>query len=280
VYAKNGAFMVASAARLLLVYNRAPLVAFAWVTLGEAVLAAIGLVIVYRRRGEGPGRWEVSAARARSLLRDSWPLILSGMVTMVYMRIDQVMLREMVGEREVGLYSAAVRLAEVWYLVPMALVASLYPNLVAAKQADEALFYRRLQRLYDLMAILGYAIAIPGMLLAGLVVRWLYGVDYREAAPMLAILVWTTVFVNLGVARSLFLTAMNWTRLHLFTVAVGGAVNVGLNLLLIPRYGGVGAAIATCVAYAMASYGACFLYRPLFPTGRMLTRSLFTPWAS
>ena len=85
------------------------------------------------------------------------------------------------------------------------------------------------------------------------------------------------MFVNLGVARSLFLTAMNWTRVHLFTVAIGGVVNVALNLVLIPRMGGIGAAIATCIAYAVASYGACFLYRPLFPTGRMLTRSLFMP---
>jgi len=91
------------------------------------------------------------------------------------------------------------------------------------------------------------------------------------------VLVWGGLFVSLGVARSAFLTAMNWTRTHLLTVATGGALNVLLNLLLIPRWGGMGAVIASCIAYWWAAHGSCFVYPPLRQTGRMLTSAILLP---
>jgi O-antigen/teichoic acid export membrane protein len=94
---------------------------------------------------------------------------------------------------------------------------------------------------------------------------------------MLAVLIWSILFTNLGMARSTFLTTMNWTRIHFLTVGLGCAINVILNYILIPRYGGMGAVIASCVAYWFAAHGACFLYKPLHETGFMLTKAIFYP---
>jgi O-antigen/teichoic acid export membrane protein len=127
------------------------------------------------------------------------------------------------------------------------------------------------------MAAAAYAVAIPTTLLAPWIVGVLYGPGYAAAAPMLAVLVWSLVFTNLGIARGAFLTSMNWTRPYLMTVALGGAVNVALNLVLIPRWGGMGAVIATLIAYGVATLGSCFAYRPLFRTGRMLARAMLFP---
>jgi O-antigen/teichoic acid export membrane protein len=96
---------------------------------------------------------------------------------------------------------------------------------------------------------------------------------------MLSVLIWSIVFTNLGTARGLFLSAMNWTWAYFMTVTVGCIVNVGLNLLLIPRMGGMGAVIASIVSYWAASHGSCFLYRPLFRTGVLMHRALW-PWRS
>jgi len=105
----------------------------------------------------------------------------------------------------------------------------------------------------------------------------LFGASYSKAGPMLVVLIWAGLFINLGVARSSFLTAMNWTRVYFLTVLLGCIVNVALNLVLIPRYGGMGAAAASLVAYWFSSHGSCFVYRPMFRTGRMLTRALVCP---
>lgn len=277
VYARNAAFIVISVVKIVFILMHAPLIAFAWAGLAETALGSVGLVLAYQSSGNHIRHWKRSIATAGALLRDSWPLIFSGIVSMIYLRIDQVMLGQMVGNEEVGVYSAAVRLAEVWYFVPMAVYTSVLPGIIEAKAISEELLYSHLQKFYNLMAFMAYAVAIPVTFLAGWIVDMLFGHAYAKSGPMLAVLIWAGLFVNLGVARSSFLMSMNWTKVHLMTVFLGSITNVVLNLLLIPRYGGMGAVIASCVAYWVAAHGACFVYRPLHKTGHMMTKAMFFP---
>ncbi|HUI44936.1 MAG TPA: flippase [Nitrospirota bacterium] len=277
VFAKNASFLVVVLVKIILIVIKAPLLAFAWAGLIETFLGSIGLAIAYKATGNSLAVWHASFVMAKRLLQDSWPLILSGIVGMIYLRIDQVMLGEMVSNEEVGIYSAAVRVAEAWYFVPMAVFSSVYPSVVEAKTMSDDLFYERLQRLYKFMAFIGYAVAVPASLLSGFLINILYGARYHRAGAMLAVLVWAGLFVSIGVARSSFLMSMNWTKLHFMTVLMGSLLNVVLNLALIPLYGGMGASIASCAAYWLAAHGSCFLYRPLRKTGLMLTKALIYP---
>ena len=275
--ARSSALVLISAVRVGLVLGQAPLVAFAWCALGEVAAASVGLAVAYGLRGGRLRAWRVSAERAKALLRDSWPLVFSGVVIMIYMRIDQLMLGAMVGPEEVGIYASAVRLAELWYFVPMAVYSSALPSIVEARAISEELFFSRLQRLYNAMALIGYAVALPVTVLAPWIVDYLFGSAYHRAAPMLAVLIWAGLFTSLGVARAAFLTAMNWTKLHFMTLLLGAIVNVFLNMLLIPSHGGMGAVIASCVAYWLVAHGACFVFKPLRRTGVMLTKALIFP---
>ena len=277
VYARNAAFLLVSTLKVALIILKAPLIAFAWANFAEVALGSIGLILAYQKSGHSIRALKSSAAHAKLLLRDSWPLILSGLVGMIYLRIDQVMLGQMAGAREVGVYSAAVRIAEAWYFVPMAVSASVFPSVVEAKSLGDDRFYKRLQKFYNLMALMGYAVALPVTFLAGWIMKTLFGAAYSEAGPMLAVLIWAGLFVNLGVARSSFLMTMNWTRVHFMTMVWGALVNVVLNLLLIPHYGGMGAVIASLIAYWVAAHGSCFVYGPMFKTGSMLTKALYYP---
>ena len=277
VIARNVAFLLLSLIKIALVFEKAPLIAFAWAGLAEIVVSALGLIIAYRINGHYLKEWRATLGSGKELLRDSWPLIFSGMVSMIYLRIDQVMLGEMTGDGEVGIYSVAVRLAEVWYFVPMAIYSSVYPSVVEAHAVSEELFYDRLQRLYNMMAFIGYLVALPVTFLGGWVVELLFGPAFGRAGAMLAVLIWAGIFVNLGVARSSFLMSMNWTKLHFFTVFMGAALNVALNYLLIPLYGGMGAVIASCVAYWFATHGTCLFLKPLHRTGYMLTKAMIYP---
>jgi O-antigen/teichoic acid export membrane protein len=277
VYARTTAFSLISLVKIGLILTAAPLIAFAWAGLAEIVLGSIALIIVYQSEGHNIKTWLANFICAKNLLRDSWPLILSGIMVMIYMRIDQVMLGNLVDNTEVGLYSAAVRLAETWYFIPMAVVGSVFPSIVEAKAISEELFYRRLQKLYNLMALMAYIVALPVTFMAGWLVTIIFGPAYARAGPMLAVLIWAGMFVNLGVARGSFLTTVNWTGIHFVTTFLGCIVNVALNYLLIPIYGGMGAVVASFVAYWFAAHGACFIYKPLYKTGYMLTRSIVYP---
>lgn len=277
VYWRSMAFLIIALVKVVLILAKADLVTFAWVSLAEMALGAVGLCMAYRMNGYTLSSWRWSGGCAKDLLRDSWPLVFSGVLIMVYMRIDQIMLNDMVGPGAVGVYAAAVQLAEVWYIVPMAIVSSALPAIIEARAVSETLFYARLQTLYRSMAFLGYLVAIPVTLFARDVVALLYGEAFSAAGPMLALLVWAGIFTNLGVARSSFLTTMNWPKLHLATTLMGGLINVGLNFVLIPKYHGMGAVIASIAAYSFQVYFSCFLCRPLFKTGRMLSKALIFP---
>jgi O-antigen/teichoic acid export membrane protein len=235
------------------------------------------VVVFYVRNYNKLKNWHYDKKLAVMLLKDSWPLILSSILIIIYLRIDQVMIESMVGSAEVGVYSAAVRVAELWYFIPTAVVGSVYPSIVATKAVSDELFYERQQKLYNLMALMAYAVAIPFTFMGGWVIRVLYGAAYARAGGMLQLLIWTSLFVNLGVARSSFLTTMNWTRVQLITIFFGSLINVVLNYFLIPVYGGMGAVVASCIAYWFAAHGACFLIKKMHKTGYMLTRAMLYP---
>jgi PST family polysaccharide transporter len=252
VWAKNGAFLVVAVVRVLLIYAKAPVWAFVTAMAGEVMLGTVGLVLGYRLSGGKILSWRSSRKRAAELLQQSWPVIFSSMAIMVYMRLDMVMLKMMQGEFAVGLYAAATRISEVWYFIPMAIVSSVSPAIMRAKD-DPDLFYGRLRKLFSLMTLSACTIGTVVALLSGTIVRILYSSSYRGAGPVLAVHVWASVFVFLGCAQSPWDITKNLLKLSMFRTALGAVINVAMNLYLIPRYSAMGAAIATVVSYAISA---------------------------
>jgi len=277
VIAKSAAFFALSLAKVALILNGAPLLAFVWAGLTELALGMAALCLSYHIAGGEFRAWRFSTAQAIAQLKDGWPLVLSAFSVIIYMKIDQVMLGGMRGNAEVGIYSAAVRLSEVWYFIPTAIATSVYPTIVASKEVDEGLYLNRIQMLYDYTVWIFLIIAAPISLLSGPLVTLLFGPDYREAGIILAIHIWSSIFVSLGVARGKWLVTEGLMRFAMLTQMMGCISNILLNLLLIPKMGGTGAAIATLISYAIASYLSCFFHPKTWHAGRMLTLALVAP---
>jgi len=277
VFARITAFLISSIIKIGLIIAKAPLVAFAWVSTFEIIAGSAGLILAYSALGSRLLDWHGSLETAKSLLKDSWPLAFSIASIVLYQRIDQVMLKEMVGSEEVGIYSVAVRLTEVWFFIPTVLYWSVFPSILKAKEISDALFYERLQKFYNLMALFSYAVAVPMTLLSHWLVPALFGEAYSRASLMLAALIWANVFWNLEIARCSFLTTMNWNRFYFVTVFLGCVLNIVLNYFLIPRYGGMGAVIASIVAYWFVAHGSCFISNKMFKTGFMLSKAIVYP---
>ena len=240
--------------KIYLVWNQAELIWFAFaLMLDQAVVAVLFLLVYHWKIGWFPFfsfRWK----QAKKLMRDAWPIIFAGMVVSFYMRIDQVMLKEMLDAKAVGVYAAAVKLCEAWYFLPTALIASIFPAVIKAKIKSKTLYDKRVQNLYDLMVWSSIAVALPTTLLADWVILILYGTDFQEAADVLRIYIWAGVFVTLGIANSKWLIAENLQRYLFIRTILGALLNVGLNLWLIPIYGIKGAAIATLVAQGTVGF--------------------------
>ncbi|TRU26409.1 MAG: flippase [Microcystis aeruginosa Ma_SC_T_19800800_S464] len=270
--------IMSSLVKLSFIAFKLPLMAFVWLILAEQVVKVLGMLWVYLKYHQSMLRWRFNWSKGWQMLQDSWPLILSGVMVTIYMKIDQVMLGNMANAQAVGNYGAAVRFSEIWYFIPMAVCSSVFPAIIRAKQRSREEYYARLQQLYDLMAWIALVIAVPMTFASVPLLTTLLGKEFAEAGQILAWHIWAGPFVFLGVARSNWLMAENFTRFSFLTTSLGAIVNVWLNFLLIPTYQGVGAAIATIIAYAVASHISCLLYPPMFKPGLMLTKALFIPF--
>lgn len=270
--------ILSSLIKLSFIALKLPLMAFVWLILAEQVVKVLGMLWVYLKYHQSIWQWRVNWSKGLEMLRDSWPLILSGVMVTIYVKIDQVMLGNMANAQAVGNYAAAVRFSEIWYFIPMAVCSSVFPAILRAKQRSREEYYARLQQLYDLMAWMALAIAIPMTFASVPLLTTLLGKEFAEAGQILAWHIWASPFVFLGVAQSQWLMAENFTRLSFAKTSLGAITNILLNLVLIPAYQGVGAAIATMISYAISSHVSCIFYPPLFPNGWMLTKALFIPF--
>lgn len=276
VWARNSAFLVVALVKLVLVWLGAGVAAFAWAGLAEAALAAVAFLFVYRRSGGQIRSWRWQAKLARDMLRESWPLLVSALAAMVYARTDQVMLGQWLGEQSVGLYAAAVRIAEAWYFVAVALIVSVFPSIVRSREAAPAVYRQRLTRLYEALLLVTVSVALVLSLSAELVIGLVFGPAYAEAATVLALYTWVGVAALLGGASAQHLIAEQLGRFELYRAGLGAGLNLGLNALLIPRYGLMGAAWASLISFFCATFS-LLVFRVTRPHGLLMVRALLLP---
>jgi O-antigen/teichoic acid export membrane protein len=254
VYSNIFSLLLSSIIKVILIINEAPLIAFACVTLFDSLVLASGFVYFYFKVKLSFLSWAFDINKAKSLLKDSWPLILSGLVISMYMKIDQIMINNMLGSIDVGQYAAATRLSEVWYFIPVVISSSLFPAILNAKKISNELYLARLQQLYNLMAWMGIAIAIPMTFMSDWLVQILYGGQFNAASGVLVIHIWSAIFVFLGVASSNWFIVEGLQRYSFYRTLVGAILNILLNIFFIPEYGINGAAVATLISQFVASY--------------------------
>ena len=260
--------------KLLMIYLNAPLIWFAVAFTLESFLWAIGFSAVYKKNHLKIFSWKFNKDIALQLLKDSWPLILSGVVIAVYMKIGQVIVKKLMDDQQVGYYAAAVKLSEAWYFIPMAISTSLFPAIVNAKKVSKELYQDRMQKLYDLLAWIAIAIAVPVTFFSDLIVKILLGTEYLPSAPVLTIYIWAGVSTFLGVASSQYLINENLTKLAFYRTLIGMVVNIILNFALIPAYGIVGSAVATLVSYSLATFS-IGISKNTFLQLKMMLKSIF-----
>lgn len=277
VFSKSVAFSIVSALNILFVLMGAPLVLFAAAHATEIAITAIFLVLLYLRNGQKISQWKINFSRAKILLGESWILLLSSFLATVYLKIDQIMLRWIVGTAEVGVYSVAVNFSEAWYFIPMAISLSLYPSLIELKEKSKEKYLEKVQKSFDVLLILAVVVGLFITAVAEPLINLLYGVEFSEASSILMIHIWAGIFIFMRALLSRLILIEDLLVFSLLTHSAGAVINVALNLLLIKLYGGYGAAVATLISYAVASYFSLFMFRRTQTFAFMMSRSFLLP---
>jgi len=222
----------------------------------DFVWQGIWFARAYNQFGLKIRNWKFNKELSKKILKNSWPLMLSSAAVLIYLRIDQVMIGAMMGNYEVGLYAAAVKLVEVWYFVPGIICASLFPAIINAKKTSVEMYRRRLNNLYILMAAISILMAIPITILAKPIIYILFGNGYLESVNILRIYIWSSVGLFLSIAVSQYLMSENSVKTIFWLNFLAMLTNIILNLIFIPAFGLLGAAWATLISYFIVPLGA------------------------
>lgn len=260
--------------KLLLILNQAELIWFVWAIFFDTVILGFGYLYFYQKKADRLFKWKYDKGVAKHLISNSWPLAFSAILVSLYMKIDQLMVDNYLGSGELGIYSTVVQLSESWYFIPVAIVTSVFPAIMNAKRDDIGRYQKRLQNMYDLMVWMSLSIAIVTTFISPLAYRIIYKEEFWSGAHVLSVHVWAGIFVFLGSASGQYLIAEGYTKISLIRTAVGAIVNIVLNIYLIPKYGIMGAAIATLAAYFVATF-LIIIIPKTHRQGLMMLKSLF-----
>jgi len=265
--------LVSAAIKLMLIHFRMPLLFFVYAYTFDFILLSAGYFFTYQHKQRSMFNWSFNFQLTNKLLKYSWPLIISGIMVTLYMKIDQFMLQNMKGVKESGAYATVANFSEAWNFIPTVIVTSLFPAILNARRDDEARYKKRIQNLYDLMVYLSLPVAIVITFAAPLIYKLLTP-EYAYAAPTLSVHIWSGIFVFLGAAVGQYLIAENFNKLTFIRTGFGAIVNIVLNLILIPSMGMMGSAIATLIAYASSTLFVLFIPK-VRDQGIMMLKSLF-----
>ena len=277
VIAANIGFILSSILKIIAILYKRDIWAFAVITTIESAAGCVLLLWHYQRKSPGIGNWRFEKKLFSQYLKQGFPLLLASLSADINNRIDLVMVADMHSNHEAGIYSVAVTLVQAWYFLPVIVYNVLFPNLVKLAENNSEAFHQKLQKFYNYMAIISYSVCIPVTFFGMDIVKFLYGKDYLESGPVLSLLIWGAAFVNLGVPRNAYIYSFGYYRLQSQIVIISCISNVLLNLLLIPKYGAVGATIATLISYAYASFFSNFFHRKIRKNGWMILRALGNP---
>jgi O-antigen/teichoic acid export membrane protein len=251
VWAQVIAGMVSSVLKIIFILSGADLWWLILIFTLDACWQSLLLVLIYRRRGHRLSAWRLSWSLARQIVSTSWLLMLSAAVSFILLRIDQVMIGQILGTVEVGLYAVAVKFVEVWYFLPAIISASLFPAILNAKKTDINIYQRRLSHFFVFMLIFALFVALGTVALSYYLVVGLFGAEYLPAVAVLRVYAWSSLGLFLNWAFYQQLIAENRLSLIFFSNFAGMILNVCLNFLFINRFAIIGAAWATLISYLL-----------------------------
>lgn len=275
VYATNTAYILGNLIKIVLILSSANLFAFAILYTIDIGLSALSLFVVFNTKGRSIFNWKYSKRIALQLLHDGAPLIFAGLMITLNSRVDQIMIGKMLSAKEVGWYAAAVKLTELWFFIPNIIRTSIFPNIVQSHANNQQVFYEKLEQILHLFCVFAYLVIIPVVLFNEQIIQWTYGEDFRNSSKALSILIILVLFIGIDIVKNSYLIIHNWTRLKLVFSIIAASINVIANLILIPKYGMIGACYASLLSYGISAYFATWFFPELRELSRIMTRALF-----
>ena len=266
------AFALTAVWRIFALHFQKSLFSYTCGLAAESLLFGVFLLVAFFRNFSGTFRFSMGILRR--ILKSSYPFIFSVLLSIIYGQTDRIMLKSMMGNEEVALYSAAVRLASALSMIPSSLIEGFRPVVMELKHKDEQMYLKRFRQLYAIIFWFCIAYGLFVMVFAKPIVVLLYGEKYLAVVPALSLVVWYDAFCYFGSANNMYMVAEYKSKWVQFTTLAGAVCNVVLNVAMIPYWGIVGAALASLVTQVLANFVMMWVIKDLRPGFKNMVRGI------
>jgi O-antigen/teichoic acid export membrane protein len=250
--ARSLAFVIGALVRIVAVAIDANVTLLAVAVAVEALVAGIIFHMVYHKKeGHFLDLRAVDWSRIRGYLFEGKSLILTGVLIGIYMRVDRVMIGSLLDSRSVGIYSVAAQLCELFYLLPTAVLLTIYPMLVSLHAANKERYQQRLLQVMAALFYGGLAIAVFFSIASPWIIEFLLGPSYKESADISRIYIFLLPLISISIVFSHWYVLHEKTAISMYGTVIGSVSALLLNYLLIQRFGLPGAAYAALISMLM-----------------------------
>ena len=264
--------------KLILLMLDANLTCFITVYMFDFVLLGTGYLVAYQTRIGPLSNWHFDRGYATFLMKESFPLLLTSAAVIIYQRIDQVMIGNMIDKSSVGFFSVAAKFTEVLIFLPMILAQTITPILVQARERSITEYQAKAQQFMNFSFWLSLFASAFVSVIAYWLIRYTFGTAYLPAVAVLQVMAFKAASVALSNTAGAMLVTEGLQRWAICRDGIGCVVCIVLNYLLLPRYGVIAAAFVSIASNIAAGYLAdAFIpaYRHLFICQ---TKTLFFGW--
>lgn len=276
--AKSIALGFSAISKLVLIWLNADLFLFAAFYAFDYFVVAVLLITFHIANKQGFFFFKFKKEHIKPLLSSAWPMVVSALSVVLYMRIDQVMIKAMLSPYELGLYASTVRVFEGWLILPYVMSVSLLPAIVKLKETSPNQYEKYMTILFSIMFWLSVIVATVVSIFSSSILNVTFGPEYIKAASVLSIVIWSATFAALGSITARYLTVENMEKKIAFRTIVGLIINFTMNLILIPLYGTEGAAIATLLTMFIANYAINYFDKDLKQLVDICNQSITLKW--
>ena len=252
VWSRLFALLISSCIKIILLLLKASLMAFAFVSILDMALSGLGLIYFYKKLNNQLSRWRFNFSLAIELLINSFPILLASFGYLLYTYMDRILLEKFVNSREVGYYSVAIFIVRSFFWIPLIISNSLFPSIIQYKKKSKNLYHKRILSFYRLQLYISILFVLFILFFGDSIVTILYGQSYFQSIPILKIYAFVAIIEALGQATGRWYLVENLQLQRSINYLIGGILNIFLDVLLIPKYGSIGAAIATFISYFVA----------------------------
>lgn len=269
--------IIGALVKVFLLLVDAPLVFFICALVFDGLIIVCGYITSYKHE-IGKFTWVYNFRVAVSLLKEAFPLLLSGAAVVVYQRIDQVMIKEMLDNSAVGYFSVATKFADFLLFIPLIMAQTISPMLVVIKENNHEDYRQKAQCYVDAVTWISILLSLFTSIFSFYLIRYTFGFEYISAVPVLQILSFKAILSALQNSSGQLIIVDGKQRLAVLRNILGLVMCVVGNYVLIPRFGIVGSAWATLITLSFTGVFGNLIIRPFRVYFFMQLRSICFGW--